>query len=127
MNNLRIKTGGKVLLEICNDQESIKCTSIELSSCGKTISEEAFRNFMCNNIRKDKKVLLNSNGVFALADDTRYFIKLHPEQCTHAFFDENTLDKVQIKTNEGVSIENYWPVEEVTEKHESQINQVAFE
>ena len=126
MDNLRIKVGGNITLQPVEDKSNIECTSIEIFPLGKPVSKEAFRNYV-SRISKSEKLLLNTNGTVTFEDGTRCFVKLSPENCLYGFFDDASLQGMEIKTHDSASIEDTHPTLEEPEDVEVPIKSVATE
>ncbi|XP_008210116.1 ATPase family gene 2 protein isoform X2 [Nasonia vitripennis] len=126
LDNLRIRVGGKVVLESIDEvQSSVVCKSIEISSCEKSASVEVFRDYVIRN-SKDNKMLLNSHAQISVDDDTWYLVKLSPEDCSYGLFDVGVLRSMDVRVNKA-SVEDVRPVEEPTEDTDVPIKSVATE
>lgn len=117
MDNLRLKTGGKVILEsLPSEKNIVECTSIEIS--GGALSQEMFRTFVGRRSILEK-ILLNSNAYVTLDNGIRCMVKLHPEDCNYAFFDERDVRRVDVGVQQGVSVGE--PKDEQVEDEEKSV------
>ncbi|KAJ8684244.1 hypothetical protein QAD02_020036 [Eretmocerus hayati] len=112
MKNLRTGVGGKVILELINENGPLsKCSSIEVSPCETIESVELFRNQISEYIGSDK-LLLNSLCRVNLENGGHCFIKLLPESCSYAFFDKTDFRSIDISMNDRVNDEWTQPTSE---------------
>ncbi|XP_011505732.1 PREDICTED: peroxisome biogenesis factor 1 [Ceratosolen solmsi marchali] len=107
MNMLSINVGGKVILEPLNDENNncVKCTAIDIQTTNDRISVEDFCSFIRRN-SKNEKILLNSNKMFRLDSETCFRIALHPDVCSYAFFDEESIKNIRITTSNKLDYSN---------------------
>lgn len=126
LENLRIKVGGKVVLELIDEvQNSVVCKSIEISSCKESVSVQVFQNYVIRN-SKDNKMLLNSRTQIRVEDDTWYLVKLSPDDCSYGLFDENLLRSTDVRVT-AASVEDVRPIDELTDYTDVPVKIVANE
>lgn len=108
MNNLKVKTSGKIIFRPIKDEDNkfIECTGIEICPCNSTVTTDTFKNYVLQNSRYNK-MLLNSGVNITFEDGSSCLIKLLPDECNYDFFDNESLNKIDVRIVEAASIENY--------------------
>lgn len=97
---LSLRIGGKaslMVLDTCDtsDPETSGPSSIELFSCGNSVSEEDFENYVKTR-SVYKGLLVNSRAPIVMDNGNRCVVKISPEDCTFAVIDEATLKNTKV-------------------------------
>lgn len=125
---LRMKVGAKVMLTLIDDpnDNNVACNAINIFPNDIPISEEMFRSYVSCNI-KTEKFLLNSHSKLIFDDGTYCFIKMSPENCKYAIFDENLLSRMKINVNDTPAMEDMRVADELSSDMEIAINNTSIE
>ncbi|XP_023248076.1 peroxisome biogenesis factor 1 [Copidosoma floridanum] len=127
MDNLLLKTGGRVKLEPVNEGERSDCTGIEVYPLDRPITAEEFVDYVKRN-SKYGEMLLNSQATIALEDGTRCLVKLLPEDgCSYGFFDGRVLGRIEVRVSDAASIEESRPLEQPAGEEGAAATTVASE
>ncbi|XP_058795595.1 uncharacterized protein LOC131666734 [Phymastichus coffea] len=120
---LRMKIGAKVVLTFVNDlnDNNATCTTLDIFPSETPVSEEMLRSYVSHNSSM-KKLLINSYSKIAFEDGNYCFIKMSPENCKFAFFDEESLGSVEIKVNDMPAIEDLRMTEDESDDIEMRIS-----